>query len=765
MRSAFLGRAWSFPLFLAAAISLVLGLSALSIPAYAADEDGSSLDLVTIQYDEDTDDDPDKGPFGGGIHYVMEKDSSGNQEKVVLYCMNNGLHWPHDTARLTVPSYTRMSIGSFAEANGISDVDSFSSAIKALLYSGYPYNGLNSYTVTDIAGEISEKDFNRLLIPSEELRSDFPESIGNTQFSYSDFSNTGNGHVEQLKAFIEAVVKLSGTTDTTPSGLTASDIQSMPFYTAAYCLANAAVSGYDPLAFYSSFNTTSRYVTELQAYNSTARAMWNLMSQYRVEPNQTASSDELSEFLLAEADGTKVLTEEPTEGSVYITGDASFTLEPDGLWHSGELTLNAPANYAVPFDIELPDNTTTADGSETLFAGQTFSLVSSEQPKDGMTVTASASVPWMDGDLRVYHPVDDDTFQNMVGAVIRTSEVSASATLSANTGSLKVSKKLEGVTDDSLKFDFTITLVDGEGETVPIDETYGDVTFANGIAAISLADGESLTISGLPSGLHYKVEEAETQNFKASAQNDTGVIPSPNDDGLEQAIEAAFTNTYTAPVGSLRIKKVATGTATPADTSFTIYGPDSATEVAHTVYYKDFIGGEYEVNNLPVGTYIVVEDADSAQVDGYTLAVGGDNGTAKPVAADSEQTFEITNAYTEDSENPSSSSSSDDEAGSSSSSDDEAGSDSSSSSDDEGGASDSSGSHKASSESASSGSASNAGSSGLAKTNDTNNIMAIVALLVILAAVVIIAAVARRKSSKAKTEVNKKIAHGKHVNR
>ena len=104
------------------------------------------------------------------------------------------------------------------------------------------------------------------------------------------------------------------------------------------------------------------------------------------------------------------------------------------------------------------------------------------------------------------------------------------------TGDLTVSKKVEGEGADlNKKFTFTITL----GEDW-INGTFGDMTFKNGVATIQLANGESATATGLPTGITYKVEETADNDYTVESTGATGTI-------TEEAAEASFVNHKVQP--------------------------------------------------------------------------------------------------------------------------------------------------------------------------------------------------------------------------
>ncbi|MCH5183284.1 MAG: hypothetical protein J1E00_03830, partial [Oscillospiraceae bacterium] len=115
------------------------------------------------------------------------------------------------------------------------------------------------------------------------------------------------------------------------------------------------------------------------------------------------------------------------------------------------------------------------------------------------------------------------------------------------TGSLTVSKKVEGVGADlSKKFTFTITL-----NQTWINGTFGDMTFANGVATVQLADGESATATGLPTGITYTVEETADNDYNVNSTGATGTITD------EKVSVASFTNIRKS--GDLTVNKKVEG--------------------------------------------------------------------------------------------------------------------------------------------------------------------------------------------------------------
>ena len=131
------------------------------------------------------------------------------------------------------------------------------------------------------------------------------------------------------------------------------------------------------------------------------------------------------------------------------------------------------------------------------------------------------------------------------------------------TGSLKISKVVEGTTeDDDLRKEWTfkITLgnthyngfhaVESKGD-VPIYST-SPIHFTNGVGTIKLMHGQTAQINGLPLGTYSILEnEANQDGFTMSCTGSSGEIKE------NQTSEAIFTNSK--PTGSLKISKKVTG--------------------------------------------------------------------------------------------------------------------------------------------------------------------------------------------------------------
>ena len=461
---------------------------------------------VTIDYDENSD-----------IHSVTEDGS-----KIILFCMNNGLHWPHSTQTFkNVPNYKETTIEAFCAANHVSDSDSLARKVKNVLYAGYPYNGYGLYQVVEQAVTLTEDEYNQFLDPPEYLRTDFPDSIGNNTFTYKDLNDKSK--MALLTKFVQESMALfpSGSTS---SGVTYSQLTTLPFWRAVYCMVTYGVSA---ITAYSTSYLSGSYVTESQAYKSTSNAIWTLMFNNSVPNNTEVAQDALTTKLLETAENDKILKQAPSSGDLTVSGGTTFRYSSeDGKWHTNPLKLSAPAGYLTPFTLSLPDGVSEESGRTQVTVGEEFSLVSAS-PASSSTISLSAKVPWMDGDLRVYEPVENAVatdgrgFQNMVGAVIKTNEISVSATLTRadEYTDLTFTKKWEdhnnqdGLRPTTADYASKLHLMNGSTEVKDVKPTVtdnGDNTW-------------TVVYSGLPkyaggTAITYSVKEDSVNGYTADAE-------------------------------------------------------------------------------------------------------------------------------------------------------------------------------------------------------------------------------------------------------
>lgn len=530
----------------------------------AATDPAAGVLLERIQYDPKTD-----------IHWTYSVPNNDTSRRIILYCMNNLSHWPHDTGSFTAPDYyqgylTKDKFKSEAE------YEACMNKLLAILYAGYPYNGLNMYEVVSQAKGISVEEFNALLDPPAWLRSDFASSLGDAVFSYSDYTNNNTANIKRLITFIQDEFDYYRTGRKTPSGHTSNDIRSLSFYQAALCLAWADTYQTTPLGMYDSEHSGEYYVTEKQAYDATQYAVWAVLGDYGIENNnlKSDSSDVLGKRLalklLNYATADQVLRAEPDAGDVSISGDVGFAYDPQtDKWKTGALVVSEGANFNGRYAITVPAGISaqTANGTpaSVVTAGTEFYLVADAYPTKDVTVTAKATLTWLE-EYRQYTPnpengtaSDGKKFQHMIGAVIDTTNVSASTTARrAKEGTLEVKKTVKGEKNSTASFKFTVTLT---GADAKLNGTYGDMTFNDGVATFSLADGATKTALHLPNDTTYAVTEEADANYAAAKEGDTGTV------ATDKTSTATFTNTR---LYGLTVQKTVVGKAADKGKAFPI---------------------------------------------------------------------------------------------------------------------------------------------------------------------------------------------------
>ena len=346
---------------------------------------------------------------------------------MVVFCMNNDLHWPHNTPTFQAPAnYKQVSTGLTKEQEN---------QLTKLLYAGYPYNGFSLFQIVDQSESLSEDDFDKLLIPPAWIRSDFPD-LGETQFTYKNVAD-GEENAIKLKNFVEDAGNYFPNGHTT-SGHTFVQITATTFWRAASVIIN---NGYqNAIEAYNTFYGRSKgQVTKEQAYNNTSKAVWYLMKQFKIENNTRTSAPEngsLAEQLYntAISEDTNVLTAEPKAEQIIVNGDHKFVYDDTTkLWRTGTLTLAAPVMH--DFALSLPAGITTETGSTVIRTGESFVLMTNVKPADNSTALISADLSWIDGGLKRYTPAgkavasDGKGFQDMIGVLIKSTPVTSSFSL------------------------------------------------------------------------------------------------------------------------------------------------------------------------------------------------------------------------------------------------------------------------------------------------------------------------------------------------
>ena len=196
-------------------------------------------------------------------------------------------------------------------------------------------------------------------------------------------------------------------------------------------------------------------------------------------------------------------------------------------------------------------------------------------------------------------------------------------------GGLTVTKTVAGnAGDKDRKWNFTVTLSD-----TSINDTYGGMSFKDGVATFTLKHGEQKTATGLPAGIDYFVSEAEASQdgYTTRATGASGQIPA------EGTATAAFTNMKSIPRGNLTVSKTVSGSNPPSKTAFgfTVILSDRTVdgrfgEMTFRSGVAEFTlrhGETVTATGLPAGVgYLVQEEANEA----YTVSSEGAEGLIEP---------------------------------------------------------------------------------------------------------------------------------------
>lgn len=137
-------------------------------------------------------------------------------------------------------------------------------------------------------------------------------------------------------------------------------------------------------------------------------------------------------------------------------------------------------------------------------------------------------------------------------------------------GSLKLSKVITGDSADANQnFKFTVTL-STEDETLEKKlegrKTFGDTSFKDGVATVYLKGGESVTLTDIPVGVTWTIEEDKAEDYETKIEGGTAVEGNANavtgDVVKDETTQVTYTNNKDSSVlpvvekGTFKVKKV-----------------------------------------------------------------------------------------------------------------------------------------------------------------------------------------------------------------
>lgn len=369
--------------------------------------------------------------FENGIHSVA--DPADANRKMVVYCMNNQMLWPHDTGSLgnvSVPKY----LNGYLKASDFKSEEEYEECmdrLESVLYAGYPYNGESMYEIVEDSKDYipTDAEFDAMLVPSPDVLKAFPELKGHT-FTLASLKDKSAANYEALVEFNREVINMvsSGTAAEKETGKA---IQQKPFYKAANSVVMCSDYGCTAPEYYSAMNGGTYFVTEEQAVEGTQHAVWLTLHDYGIEGNDLTASaaNALGNVLYEHAKNDDVLKTAPKFSNVSFEGDTTFRKdESSGKWETGWIKLSEPDAYDGEYSLQIPTGMTLEKKDKsteaTIRNGEEFRLVSDEKPSENASIIASATVQWLQ-EMKQYRPAQEVTvngkkFQRMIGAMVET---------------------------------------------------------------------------------------------------------------------------------------------------------------------------------------------------------------------------------------------------------------------------------------------------------------------------------------------------------
>ena len=289
---------------------------------------------------------------------------------------------------------------------------------------------------------------------------------------------------------------------------------------------------------------------------------------------------------------------------------------------------------AYPADINGTDTTVAVDAS----GKATFKL------KDGETITING-IP----DGTTYEVLEQDYSANGYettstldsGEIIDGETAQAKFTNHRDVGSLKITKEVAGNGEDApnalTEFEVTVELTPPQGVTLvgtwEQGEESGNVAASN---TFTLTDGESVELTGLPTGTSYTITEADyaANGYITDIDTASGEI-------TDGALRATVLNTMN--VGDLSVLKTVNGSGAETDRefSFTLTLINEAGVTVDNTYETSegtltvtggkatfsLKGGEsLSIYGIPEGTDYTVTEADPAEYGYLITATSGEEG-------------------------------------------------------------------------------------------------------------------------------------------
>ena len=284
-----------------------------------------------------------------------------------------------------------------------------------------------------------------------------------------------------------------------------------------------------------------------------------------------------------------------------IEPDKAFTFDLEFMhknkladWLNGDYTITTPSGSESMLRIQR------GKAKVLLKAGETLSI-------HGLPANITAQV--REGSENNYSPL-----KSLQTAVIPADKTASLEFVNTRlTGGLTISKQTEGngVSPDE-EFSFRLILDDST-----INGRFSDVQVKDGQASFTLKAGQSITLEGLPAGVHYIIEELNAQNNGYSVEMTNG------EGEIRPGKRVSATVKNTKWTGDLKLTKSVEGKGADKNKEFTFQIELSDSNVNGTYGDVTFTNGKATVNvsassekvitGLPENiTWTVTEQADEA---------------------------------------------------------------------------------------------------------------------------------------------------------
>ncbi|MBQ1202332.1 MAG: hypothetical protein IIX61_00720, partial [Loktanella sp.] len=264
---------------------------------------------------------------------------------------------------------------------------------------------------------------------------------------------------------------------------------------------------------------------------------WTMDETVHTGVIESTKTDEVTFTNAYSAKGAAVIeAEKNLIGRTPKDGEFTFTLV-DGnnneIGTASNTYVRVPEGdgYAYRHMIVFPEIAYTAEGE------YTYKIIE--------TAGDDATVEYADAPLEVTVTVKDTEGKGRLTAAVSYAGGSNVITNRVKTGALTLTKTVVNgkAIHEGKQFAFTVYLSDAQGQPLNGEYPLNDaetLTVTGGAGKLTLADGETAAITGLPHGARYSIVEDVEDGFRQTSIGAAGTVK------VNETAEAVFTNTYHA---------------------------------------------------------------------------------------------------------------------------------------------------------------------------------------------------------------------------